>query len=106
MSKSVIVSFTVAMAVFLSSNGHAACTYKEAVMAFNSGNLIRGQALMKMAANDGDQRAVHFLNSIELASDHNRQTLATGDASKKLNFAVKEDRVNSDADNSKPEKNS
>ena len=30
-------------------------------MAFNNGNLVRGQALMKMAARDGDQRAVLFL---------------------------------------------
>lgn len=100
------MSFTVAMTVFLSSNGHAACTYNEAVMAFNSGNLIRGQALMKMAARDGDQRAVHFLNSIELASEHNMERRTTDDAGKTLNFAVNGGRVDSDADNSNPEKNS
>jgi hypothetical protein len=51
------------LSAFLTFNVQAACTYSEAVMAFNSGNLVRGQALMKMAARDGDQRAVRFLAS-------------------------------------------
>ena len=58
----------VLVSAFLTFNVHAACTYSEAVMAFNNGNLVRGQALMNMAAKDGDQRAVRFL----AASDANR----------------------------------
>lgn len=41
-----------------------ACTYSEAMMAFEQGNSLRGQALMRMAANDGDIRAERFLASI------------------------------------------
>ena len=37
------------------------CTYSEAVMAIKQGNTVRGTALLKMAANDGDQRAIRFL---------------------------------------------
>ena len=37
------------------------CTFNEAVMALKQGNTVRGTALLKMAANDGDQRAIHFL---------------------------------------------
>ena len=37
------------------------CTYNEAIMALKQGNTVRGTALLKMAANDGDQRAIHFL---------------------------------------------
>lgn len=40
-----------------------ACTYNEALLALKQGNMTRGQALMKMAANDGDQRALDFLAS-------------------------------------------
>lgn len=53
----------VLLSAFLTFNVQAACTYSEAVMALNKGNLVRGQALMKMAARDGDQRAVSFLAS-------------------------------------------
>ncbi|WP_455205262.1 hypothetical protein [Kaarinaea lacus] len=42
-----------------------ACTYSEAMLAFKDGNAIRGQALMNMAAKDGDQRAVRFLASFK-----------------------------------------
>ncbi|MGD8568145.1 MAG: hypothetical protein PVJ39_08650 [Gammaproteobacteria bacterium] len=46
------------------SNVYAeACTYSEAMMAFKSGNAVRGQALMKIAARDGDSRAVAYLAS-------------------------------------------
>lgn len=38
-----------------------ACTYGEAVMAFQADNSVRGLALMKMAAKDGDERAVQYL---------------------------------------------
>lgn len=42
-----------------------ACTYSEAMLAFKDGNAVRGQALMNMAAKDGDQRAVRFLASLK-----------------------------------------
>lgn len=62
--------FTAISAVLFSAlvvtNVQAACTYSEALMAFNNGNLVRGQALMKMAARDGDQRAERFLASSNL----------------------------------------
>lgn len=34
-----------------------ACSYNEAIMAFKQGNGVRGMALLKMAARDGDARA-------------------------------------------------
>lgn len=46
----------------LVSNVYAeACTYSEAMMALKSGNVVRGQVLMKMAARDGDPRAAAFV---------------------------------------------
>jgi len=57
---------------------HAACTYNEAVMAFNNGNLVRGQALIRMAARDGDQRAMRFLASYDRNLDQ------SGNAGKSL----------------------
>ncbi|MGD8558892.1 MAG: hypothetical protein PVF34_09250 [Gammaproteobacteria bacterium] len=61
------------------TNVHAeACTYSEAMMALNNGNLVRGQALMKMAARDGDARAVTFVTAFANAMDH------TNDVSKAL----------------------
>ena len=38
-----------------------ACSYREALMAFEQGNPVRGMALMRMASNDGDKRATDFL---------------------------------------------
>ena len=38
-----------------------ACTYREAIMAFERGNTYRGMALMQMARKDGDQRASDYL---------------------------------------------
>lgn len=38
-----------------------ACTYSDAKLAWDRGNLKRAVALMQMAANDGDERAVAFL---------------------------------------------
>ncbi len=61
-----IILCAVLLSAFLASNVQAACTYSEAVMALNNGNLVRGQALMKMAARDGDQRAVLFLASSDV----------------------------------------
>ena len=61
------------ISTLMASGVHAACTYNEAIMAFNSGNLVRGQALMRMAARDGDQRAKHFLASYDGNQDQSRQ---------------------------------
>ena len=67
MSRPITISCAVLISTLLASSAvyAAACTYNEAVMAYNNGNLVRGQALMKMAARDGDQRAVRFLVSYE-----------------------------------------
>ena len=62
----------------MASGVQAACTYNEAVMAFNNGNLVRGQALMRMAARDGDQRAMRFLAS------NDRNLDQSGNAGKSL----------------------
>ena len=39
-----------------------ACTYREAIMALEQGNALRGMALMRMASRDGDQRASQYLD--------------------------------------------
>ena len=64
-----IVCCAILISTLLASGAHAACTYNEAIMALNNGNLVRGQALMRMAARDGDQRAMHFLASYESNQD-------------------------------------
>ena len=38
-----------------------ACTYAEAITAYNQGNSVRARVLMRMAARDGDTRAVAAL---------------------------------------------
>jgi hypothetical protein len=38
-----------------------ACTYREAIMALERGNVDRGLALMRMASRDGDRRAERYL---------------------------------------------
>jgi len=38
-----------------------ACTFNEAKIALESGNYVRGHALLRMAARDGDLRAVRML---------------------------------------------
>ena len=43
----------------------AACTYSEAMMAYKQGNSVRGLALMRIAANDGDARAARYLVKID-----------------------------------------
>lgn len=43
-----------------------ACTYREAIMALERGNVDRGLALMRMASRDGDRRAENYL----LAQDY------------------------------------
>jgi len=52
--------------IIVGSGSHAdaaACTYDEAILALKQGNEIRGLALLKMAANDGDSRANQYLAS-------------------------------------------
>lgn len=44
-----------------------ACTYREAIMALEQGNVDRGMALMRMASRDGDQRAANFLQEQDYA---------------------------------------
>jgi len=41
-----------------------ACTYNEAKLALEKGNQTRGLSLMKMAAKDGDKRAVQYIASL------------------------------------------
>jgi len=37
------------------------CAYREAMMALEKGNAVRGLALMRMAGRDGDRRAERYL---------------------------------------------
>jgi hypothetical protein len=75
----IIAGMTTAFAV------HAeACTYNEALIAFQQGNAVRGQALLTMAAKDGDPRAVAMFAAIKetLSQDYDaedamRMVLAT-----------------------------
>jgi hypothetical protein len=41
------------------------------MMAFQQGNQVRGNALMRMAANDGDTRAVRFLANLKSINPQN-----------------------------------
>jgi len=54
-----------------------ACTYNEAMMAFQQGNVVRGQALLSMAAKDGDQRAIALFAELQeaLKSDNSTDVL-------------------------------
>ena len=59
------VKSTVFIATLLAASAvQAACTYSEAMMALRQGNEVRGVALMRMAANDGDARAARYLVKI------------------------------------------
>ena len=85
MFRTIFVSSAVLISMLSAASVHAACTYDEAVIAFSGGNLVRGQALMKMAARDGDQRAVRILTLYEHASnERNKGHFVTGDAAKAL----------------------
>lgn len=42
-----------------------ACTYDEALIALENGNLKRAETLMRMAANDGDLRAAKFIRNVQ-----------------------------------------
>jgi hypothetical protein len=65
-----------------------ACTYREALMALERGNVDRGLALMRMASRDGDQRAESYLREQDYAQSAfvkdsegaDPPTLATADA--------------------------
>lgn len=59
------IFFIVAMSVFSMNAVAEACSYREALIAYQNGNNIRGHALMKMAANDGDRRALTYLNQFK-----------------------------------------
>jgi len=63
-SKPVILSSLCLAALLGASAVKAACTYSEAMMALHQGNDVRGVALMRMAANDGDARAARYLVKI------------------------------------------
>ncbi len=41
------------------------CAYREAMMALEKGNAVRGLALMRMASRDGDHRAEHYLRELD-----------------------------------------
>ncbi len=45
-----------------------ACTYREAIMALEKGNSVRGMALMRMANQDGDRRAASYLRDREFVA--------------------------------------
>jgi hypothetical protein len=55
----------VCLSFAISGQAGGACTYSEARIAFAQGNEIRGQALMEMAARDGDRRAIQYLASVK-----------------------------------------
>lgn len=46
-----------------------ACTYRDAIMALQQGNQVRGMALLRMASRDGDLRASLYLASLEAGAD-------------------------------------
>lgn len=57
-----------------------ACTYREALMALEQGNSVRGLALMRIARRDGDRRAEDYLlqRDLPLTADGNdERPLAT-----------------------------
>lgn len=43
----------------------ASCAYREAIMALQQGNQVRGMALLRMASRDGDLRASRHLASLQ-----------------------------------------
>lgn len=57
-----------------------ACTYREAIMALERGNVDRGLALMRMASRDGDRRAVSYL----LEQDYAQSVVAKESVEKEL----------------------
>lgn len=55
------VGFLLAMTLASGAVFAEACTYREALMALEQDNALRGMALMRMAQRDGDQRASDYL---------------------------------------------
>lgn len=59
------VKISAFLLLFMGASGSAfsdgACTYREAIMALERGNTVRGMTLMQMAQRDGDNRASQFL---------------------------------------------
>lgn len=65
-----------------------ACSYREALIAYQQGNLVRAQALMKMAANDGDPRAKEFLHTnVKTELVANREKANRKNANRKVALA-------------------
>lgn len=62
--KTLIQFGLMSLVLCLVDTSHAACTYSEAMMAYKQGNQVRGLALMRIAANDGDARAARYLVQI------------------------------------------
>lgn len=56
--KSVII---LALSLCSAAVSAEACTYNEAILAMEKGNMLRGMALLQMAVRDGDRRAVDAL---------------------------------------------
>lgn len=56
-----ILLFLVGGSVACGSALAEACTYREAIMALERGNTVRGLALMRMANRDGDEQASRYL---------------------------------------------
>ncbi|MCF6209781.1 MAG: hypothetical protein L3J88_09325 [Gammaproteobacteria bacterium] len=46
-----------------------ACSYREAIMALQQGNPVRGMALLRMARRDGDLRASLYLAALQADDD-------------------------------------
>ncbi|MFV2058463.1 MAG: hypothetical protein ACC707_18520 [Thiohalomonadales bacterium] len=62
--KKMIISVIVVLSTLLSAQLAAeACTYSEGLRAAKNGNMVRSEALMLMAARDGDKRAVLYLEA-------------------------------------------
>lgn len=75
----------------VSAQVHAeACTYDEAMLALERGNAVRAQALLKMAARDGDARAQRMLASLQLppVAEHAQHSLSLGVASKTFPYSA------------------
>ncbi len=47
----------------------ASCAYRDAIMALQQGNQVRGLALLRMASRDGDLRASRYLASLQDGGD-------------------------------------
>jgi len=60
--KRIVIIMVIVLSTMLSAQLAAeACTYSEGLRAAQNGNMIRSEALMRMAARDGDKRAISYL---------------------------------------------